>query len=65
MNERFEEVKTRLREAREVSREITGMGHCGLPILHNDNKIILQFDGWAIELNENGTYYYDDDTTGG
>ena len=35
-----------------------------LPITHNENQVILQFNGWSIILNEDGTWYWED-TTGG
>ena len=35
-----------------------------MPILHNEGKIILQFDGWSINLADNGTWIWED-TTGG
>jgi hypothetical protein len=35
-----------------------------LPILHNDNLIILQFKGWSINLYDDGTYIWED-TSGG
>lgn len=36
-----------------------------IPILHNENLIILQFCGWAIHLNADGTYWHEIDCTGG
>lgn len=30
-----------------------------LPITHNENKIILQFWGWSINLLEDGTYFWE------
>lgn len=35
-----------------------------IPILHNEGEIFLQFCGWSINLNEDGTWFWED-TTGG
>ena len=35
-----------------------------LPILHNPDQIILQFNGWSINLHDDGTWEWED-TTGG
>lgn len=35
-----------------------------IPILHNENKIFLQFCGWSINLYDDGTWCWED-TTGG
>jgi hypothetical protein len=35
-----------------------------LPVLHNENVIILQFGGWAVNLYPDGTWLWED-TTGG
>jgi len=34
------------------------------PILHNEDLIILQFLGWSIDLNKDGTWNWED-TSGG
>lgn len=31
-----------------------------LPIIHNDDVIILQLDGWSINLNRDGTWLWED-----
>ncbi len=33
-----------------------------LPILHNEGKIFLQFDGWSINLSDDGTWFWEDTT---
>jgi hypothetical protein len=35
-----------------------------IPILHNENLIYLQFNGWSINLLSDGTWFWED-TTGG
>jgi hypothetical protein len=30
-----------------------------IPILHNEGKIILQFNGWSVNLYENGTWIWE------
>ena len=53
----FKDIRGRMfvAEATEVS---------ALPILHNDGKIFLQFNGWSINLSDDGTWFWED-TTGG
>ena len=45
---------------------IDKFGHCCSvsPIRHNGHVVILQFNGWSINLKDDGTWSWED-TTGG
>lgn len=59
------EVKDLLRDAVENADEIPTSGTADvIPILHNHGLIILQFNGWSINLKADGTWIWED-TTGG
>ena len=47
-------------------KEIDEFGHCCsiMPIMHNGHVVILQLNGWSINLKSDGTWEWED-TTGG
>lgn len=55
--ENFDEVKAFLQEAIDVQ-------NSPITILHNRDTIILQYNGWSINLHDDGTWEWED-TTGG
>lgn len=36
-----------------------------VPITHDPQQIILQFYGWSVNLRADGTWWVDEDTSGG
>lgn len=55
--ENLDKVKEFLQEA--IERQ-----NSPIPILHNRNTIILQYNGWSINLHDDGAWEWED-TTGG
>ncbi len=56
-------VKELLELEGQLSRNFGGLPLTGLPILHNKDRVYLQFCGWSINLHADGTWIWGD--TGG
>lgn len=57
MNNNFEQTKEWLRDEPSPRPTFDSPQRGVIPILHNSGQIILQFCGWSVNLNDDGTWH--------